>query len=262
MGITIHTGLSVLDDFSRTEVGVDEMGSFKVLTNSIRFVSDSSLFAKRALDIVCGLIGTIGTGLLALIIGPMIYIKSPGPIFFSQERVGQNGKTFRMYKFRSMYMDAEARKAALMAQNKVSDGLMFKMDDDPRIIGSEKKNKNGKPRGIGNFIRRTSLDEFPQFWNVLIGDMSLVGPRPEVERYVRLYTPEQRVVLSVKPGITDYASIAYSDENLILGMSDDPEKMYVEQIMPKKIEYNLQYINNQTMKEYFKIIFLTFAKII
>lgn len=102
-------------------------------------------------------------------------MKSPGPIFFSQKRVGKNGKIFKMYKFRSMYMDAEKRKAELMAQNKIQDGMMFKIEDDPRIIGSEKKDKNGKSRGIGNFIRATSLDEFPQFFNVLKGDMSLVG---------------------------------------------------------------------------------------
>ena len=202
MGITIHTGLSVLDDFSRTEVGVDEMGSFKVLTNSIRFVSDSSLFAKRALDIVCGLIGTIGTGLLALIIGPMIYIKSPGPIFFAQKRIGLNGRVFKMYKFRSMYMDAEKRKAELMKQNKIQGGLMFKMDDDPRIIGSEKKGKDGKPKGIGNFIRNTSIDEFPQFFNVLKGDMSLVGTRPPTLDEWNQYDPRHRVRMSVKPGIT------------------------------------------------------------
>ena len=202
MGISIHTGLSVLEDFSRTEVGVDEMGSFKVLTNSIRFVSDSSLFAKRALDIVFGLIGTVGTIMLALIIGPMIYIKSPGPIFFTQKRIGLNGRVFKMYKFRSMYMDAEKRKAELMEKNKVQGGLMFKMDDDPRIIGSEKKGKDGKPKGIGNFIRNTSLDEFPQFFNVLKGDMSLVGTRPPTLDEWNQYDPRHRIRMSVKPGIT------------------------------------------------------------
>ncbi len=111
MGISIHTGLSVLDDFSNTEVGAEELGSFKVITNSIRFVSDSAMFVKRAVDIVGGLIGTVGTLLLALIIGPLIYIKSPGPIFFKQKRIGLNGRVFNMYKFRSMYMDAEKRKA-------------------------------------------------------------------------------------------------------------------------------------------------------
>ena len=202
MGITIHTSLSVLDDFSNTEVGVEELGSFKVITNSVRFVSDSALFAKRAVDIAGGLVGTIGTGLLALIIGPLIYIKSPGPIFFTQKRIGLNGRVFKMYKFRSMYMDAEKRKAELMAKNKIQGSLMFKIDDDPRIIGSEKKGKDGKPKGIGNFIRNTSIDEFPQFFNVLKGDMSLVGTRPPTLDEWNQYDPRHRIRMSVKPGIT------------------------------------------------------------
>ncbi len=111
------------------------------------------------------------TGIIFLFVAPAIYIKSPGPIFFSQYRVGKNGRKFKIYKFRSMYMDAEERKKELMKQNRVSDGLMFKMENDPRVIGSEK----GPGKGIGNFIRKTSLDEFPQFFNVLKGDMSLVG---------------------------------------------------------------------------------------
>ena len=107
------------------------------------------------------------TGIIFIFVAPIIYIKSPGPIFFKQVRIGKNGKKFNIYKFRSMYMDAEERKKELMAQNDIKDGMMFKMDNDPRII-----------KGIGNFIRDYSLDEFPQFWNVLIGDMSLVGTRP------------------------------------------------------------------------------------
>ena len=202
MGITIHTGFSVLDDFPNTEVGVEELGSFKVITNSMKFVSDSALFAKRAVDILGGLVGSVGTLLLTLIIGPLIYIKSPGPIFFVQKRIGLNGRVFNMYKFRSMYMDAEKRKAELMEKNKIQGGLMFKMDDDPRIIGSEKKGKDGKPKGIGNFIRNTSLDEFPQFFNVLKGDMSLVGTRPPTLDEWNQYDPRHRVRMSVKPGIT------------------------------------------------------------
>ena len=202
MGITIHTSLSVLDNFSFASVGVEELGSFKVITNSIRFVSDSAMFLKRTMDIAGGLAGTIGTGLLLLVIGPLIYIKSPGPIFFTQKRIGLNGRVFKMYKFRSMYMDAEKRKAELMEKNKLKNGLMFKMDDDPRIIGSEKKGKDGKPKGIGNFIRNTSIDEFPQFINVLKGDMSLVGTRPPTLDEWNQYDPRHRIRMSVRPGIT------------------------------------------------------------
>ena len=142
----------------------------------------------------------------------MIYMKSPGPIFFTQVRIGKNGKQFRMYKFRSMYMDAEERKKALMEQNKIQDGMMFKMDDDPRIIGSEKKDKNGRPAGIGNFIRRTSLDEFPQFWNVLKGEMSLVGTRPPTVDEWEKYDLHHRVRMSIKPGITGLWQISGRSE--------------------------------------------------
>ena len=129
-------------------------------------------------------------------------------------------------------------------------GLITVGGRDPRITRS------------GYFIRKYKIDELPQLWNVLKGDMSLVGPRPEVEKYVNLYTPEQRKVLSVRPGITDYASIEYVDENEILSKSDDPDKTYIEEIMPDKIRYNMKYINNRSIAEYFKIIFLTAFKII
>ena len=115
---------------------------------------------------------------------------------------------------------------------------------------------------MGYFIRRSKIDELPQLWNVLTGDMSLVGPRPEVKRYVNLYTEEQRRVLSVRPGITDWASIEYVDENDILGQAADPDRAYIEQIMPDKIRFNMKWINNQSITEYFRIIFMTFFKIV
>ncbi len=202
MGITIHSSLSVLDDFPFAQIGMQELGSFKVLTKSVKLVSTRSLFLKRVIDILGGLAGCLITLLLTLVIGPAIYIKSPGPIFFKQKRVGRNGKYFYMYKFRSMYMDAEQRKTTLLEKNKIQGSLMFKMDDDPRIIGSEKKGKDGKPKGIGNFIRNTSLDEFPQFFNVLKGDMSLVGTRPPTLDEWNQYAPHHRIRMSTKPGIT------------------------------------------------------------
>lgn len=129
----------------------------------MQFVSNRQYLTKRLMDIVGGIVGSVITLVLTIVLGPMIYIKSPGPIFFAQERVGKNGKMFKMYKFRTMYLDAEERKKALMEQNRVSDGLMFKMEDDPRIIGSH-FDANGKyVPGIGNLIRKLSLDEFPQF---------------------------------------------------------------------------------------------------
>ena len=131
------------------------------------------------------------TGIIFIFVAPIIYIKSPGPIFFKQVRIGKNGKKFNIYKFRSMYMDAEERKKELMAQNDIKDGMMFKMDNDPRII-----------KGIGNFIRDYSLDEFPQFWNVLIGDMRLVGTsQPTVVEWEK-YEMHHRSRLAIKPGLT------------------------------------------------------------
>ena len=200
MGITIHFSYT-----SFYEEGImqrtDKIGSYYVVTNSLKIITAASMAAKRVFDIIGGLVGCLLTGVIFIFIAPIIYIQSPGPIFFSQWRVGKNGRKFRIYKFRSMYMDAEERKKEYMAQNKMS-GLMFKMDDDPRIIGSERKDKNGRPRGIGNFIRNTSLDEFPQFWNVLIGDMSLVGTRPPTVDEWEQYDANHRVRMCVKPGIT------------------------------------------------------------
>ena len=202
MGITVHTSLSVLDELPYSTTDVQDLGEYKVLTNSIKFVSTRASFIKRLIDILAGLAGVAVTGVIFLFVAPAIYLKSPGPIFFAQNRIGQNGRIFKMYKFRSMYMDAEKRKQELMEKNKIQGGLMFKMDDDPRIIGSEKKGRDGKPKGIGNFIRNTSLDEFPQFFNVLKGDMSLIGTRPPTVDEWNRYDPQHRIRMSAKPGIT------------------------------------------------------------
>jgi len=161
------------------------------MTFAVNDLSPVGMFAKRIVDILGGLVGCIFTILLTIFIGPIIYIKSPGPIFFSQKRVGKNGKYFKMYKFRSMYPDAEERKKELMKQNEHADGMMFKMKDDPRII-----------KGIGHFIRKTSIDEFPQFFNVLKGDMSLVGTRPPTIDEWEKYKAHHRVRMSMRPGIT------------------------------------------------------------
>jgi lipopolysaccharide/colanic/teichoic acid biosynthesis glycosyltransferase len=135
-------------------------------------------------------------------------------------------------------------------------------------VGSDKGSlitiggKDSRITKVGYFLRKYKLDELPQLINVLKGEMSLVGPRPEVRKYVDLYTKEQRKVLSIVPGITDYASIEYIDENEILGNAENPDKAYIEQIMPDKIHYNMKYINNYNIKEYFKIIYLTIFKIV
>ena len=192
----------------------------------------------RFFDFILGLVGLVVLAPIFIMLAIWIKIDSKGPVFYKQVRVGENGIDFGLFKFRSMVVDADKK------------GLITVGGRDPRITRS------------GYFIRKYKLDELPQLINVLVGDMSLVGPRPEVRKYVDLYTDEQQKVLSVKPGITDYASIEYMDENEILGKSSDPEKTYIEEIMPEKIKYNMKYINNKSLFEYFKIIFLTVLKIV
>ncbi|MBA4699315.1 MAG: sugar transferase [Ruminococcus sp.] len=191
MGIAVHQRLAKESDLFRHNQMVERMTGYTVLTSSVNIVANKEIFLKRLLDIIGGLVGVILTGAISVFVMPAIYIKSPGPVFFSQWRVGKGGKKFKIYKFRSMYLDAEERKKELMEMNNIKDGFMFKMENDPRII-----------KGIGQFIRDTSLDEFPQFLNVLKGDMSLVGTRPptidEWERY-ELY---HRKRLAIKPGLT------------------------------------------------------------
>ena len=203
MGITSHRILMELrkDDPEIVTPIIHNVGDCVVATHRIRHIPRIQWIMKRALDILGGIVGCLITIILTIIVGPMIYFADPGPIFYGAKRVGKNGKTFTMYKFRSMYRDADARKAELMKQNKMQ-GYMFKVDDDPRIIGSEKKDKNGKPKGIGNFIRNTSIDEFPQFLSVLKGDMSLVGTRPPTPDEWEHYSEHHRKRLSMKPGIT------------------------------------------------------------
>lgn len=192
----------------------------------------------RFFDICFSFFGILFLLPLYLLVYLFIRLESSGGGFYTQVRVGKAGKDFFLYKFRSMRVGADKK------------GLITVGGRDPRITR------------VGYFIRKYKIDELPQLFNVLLGDMSLVGPRPEVRKYVDLYTAEQRRVLSVRPGITDYASIEYVDENILLGTAVDPDKVYVEQIMPDKIRYNMRYICNRSIVEYFKIILLTFVHIL
>ena len=176
-GVTIHLNLAKITNIPGKKQFVEKVGNYTVLTTSINYASSKQLLLKRLMDIAGGIVGCILTGIICIFVGPAIYLASPGPIFFAQERVGKNGKKFKMYKFRSMYMDAEERKAELMKENKLGDGKMFKLDFDPRVIGNKILPDGTHKTGIGDFIRRTSLDEFPQFFNVLKGDMSIIGVR-------------------------------------------------------------------------------------
>lgn len=193
---------------------------------------------KRLFDIFFSLIGLLILLLPFLLVSLIIVLDSPGGIFYKQLRVGKGGKDFKLFKFRSMRTNADKA------------GLLTVGGRDNRITK------------VGYYIRKYKVDELPQLINVLLGDMSLVGPRPEVRKFVDLYTTEQMKVLSIKPGITDYASIQYSNENEILGKAADPEKVYIEEIMPAKLKLNLKYIEEQGILTDIKIIFKTIFKIV
>lgn len=193
---------------------------------------------KRIFDFIVALIILLIFFPFGLILGLIIVFTSSGGVFYRQERIGQFGKPFKIYKFRTMRQNADK-------QGKLTVGMR-----DPRITT------------IGYFIRKYKLDEFPQFINVLIGEMSIVGPRPEVKEYVDLYTEEQQEVLNVKPGITDYASLEYFKENELLGQSENPQKTYIEEIMPAKIALNKKYIANPTIGQDLKIMWMTFMKMV
>lgn len=191
MGVTVHQSFYNMNMVEGREQHIERIGQYTVLTTSVKMVTTKQLFYKRMLDIIGGVVGCLLTIIIYFFLAPIIFIKSPGPIIFTQVRVGRNGKKFKIYKFRSMYMDAEERKKELLQDNRVKDGMMFKMADDPRII-----------KGIGHFIRKYSIDEFPQFFNVLKGDMSLVGTRPPTVDEWEKYALHHRTRLAIKPGIT------------------------------------------------------------
>lgn len=193
MGIVLHIEYRGIEDlnYSNNKLIVENIANTTVITSTINTINPLQLIFKRLIDIVFGIIGTIITMIFAVIIGPIIKSKSKGPIFFVQDRVGRNGKVFKMIKFRSMYLDAEDRKKELASQNENKDQMMFKIENDPRII-----------KGIGEFIRKTSIDEFPQFINVLKGEMSVVGTRPPTLDEWNKYDLHHRARLAIKPGIT------------------------------------------------------------
>ncbi|MGN0485184.1 MAG: sugar transferase [Lachnospiraceae bacterium] len=246
MGVIVHMKLAQSSGSFEKHQLVEQMGNFTVLTTGIHMASTGQLFLKRVMDIAGGLIGCIITAMLTLIIGPVIYMHSPGTIFFSQIRVGKNGKKFKMYKFRSMYMDAEERKQELIEQNRIKDGMMFKLDWDPRIIGNKKLPDGRMKKGIGNFIRYWSLDEFPQFFNVLKGDMSLVGTRPPTVDEWEKYELHHRARLAAKPGITGMWQIS--------GRSNITD-------FEEVVKLDLKYISEWSIELDLKILAKTFAAV-
>lgn len=192
---------------------------------------------KRLLDIIVALFGLILLFPLFLLLALAISINSRGGVLYRQTRVGKNNKDFKLYKLRSMRIDADKK------------GLLTVGGRDSRITE------------VGYFIRKYKLDELPQLLNVLFGNMSLVGPRPEVRKYVDMYDEDQKKVLLVKPGITDYASIEYFNENELLAKSDKPEETYIQEVMPAKLTLNLKYIEEQGLLTDLKIIFRTISKV-
>jgi len=195
--------------------------------------------SKHLFDFVSSIAGLALFSPLFVVIALWIRIDSPGPIFFRQVRVGRYGRPFKIFKFRTMYADAEAR------------GRKITVEDDPRITRT------------GRFLRKCKFDELPQLFNVLRGEMSLVGPRPEVRRYVEFYPEEiRRQVLSIRPGITDFASILYKDESTVLAGAVDPEVTYVNVILPEKLKHYVRYVSERTLWLDFKIILLTLVEIV
>ncbi|AVQ18138.1 MULTISPECIES: sugar transferase [Fusobacterium] len=195
------------------------------------------MFLKRLFDIVASFCGIVILFPLIVIVSILIKLTSKGPVLFKQVRVTKNGRLFKIYKFRTMRENSEGNK-------------QITVGNDSRITG------------VGHILRKTKLDELPQLFNVLKGEMSLVGPRPEVPKYVELYTEEQREILKVSAGITDYASIYFSNESELLGEAENPEEFYIKKIMPYKIELNKKYIKEIGIVTDIKLIILTILKIL
>ena len=242
MGVTIHTALTNLDEIESRHKNVEWVCGHLTITTSLGYITGRDVFLKRLMDIVGGLIGSFITVILTIPVGLAILISDPGPIFFSQTRIGENGKKFQMYKFRSMYKDAESRKQEIAQDAGQEDHLMFKLEHDPRIIGQKQLSDGSWKKGVGGWIRDLSLDEFPQFFNVLKGDMSLVGTRPPTVDEWNKYEPFHRSRMSTKPGITGLWQVS--------GRSKIRDFETVVQL-------DRQYIENWSLKQDVRILFKT-----
>lgn len=230
MGIAVHLNVNIFDmSLKYTKKELSSMGNFYAITFQQSVVDFKMRIVKRAMDICGALVGLVLTGVVMIFLAPVLLIESPGPLIFAQTRVGLNGRRFKFYKFRSMYKDAEERKKELMKQNEM-DGLMFKMENDPRITK------------VGKFIRKTSLDELPQFWNVLKGDMSLIGTRPPTVDEFEKYKTQYKRRLSIRPGITGLWQAT--------GRSDIKNFEDV-------LSLDLEYIDNWSISLDIKILFMT-----
>lgn len=229
MGVCVNVNISAFDIHCTGKRNLGRVGKYASVTFVRNAYSKTELFAKRMLDICGALVGMVLLAIATVFVAPAIKLDSPGPVFFGQTRMGKNGRTFKLYKFRSMYIDAEERKKELMAQNEMQ-GLMFKMENDPRITR------------VGKFIRRTSIDELPQFWNILIGDMSLVGTRPPTLDEFKQYESKHKCRLSMTPGLTGMWQIS--------GRSDIKD-------FDEVVKLDMEYIDNWTIWKDIKILFKT-----
>lgn len=203
---------------------------------AVRLPSSGRLYRKRLFDMVCAALGLLVLSPVLLVCALLVGLTSPGGVLFRQERIGKDGVPFTIYKFRSMRKD--------------NAGLKISTSRDTRITS------------VGRVLRKTKLDELPQLWNVLKGDMSFVGPRPEVREYTDLYTPEQRQVLMVRPGITGLASIRYRNENELLTASSDPNRTYIDEVMPAKLALDLKYIPRACVSYDIKLIWETLVTVV
>ncbi len=242
MGVTVYVVMNLFaKDMPHTMF--THLNGARVISTSINTASPLAIFVKRLADIFFGIIGCIATGILFIFIAPLIKMADPkGPIFFKQERAGRNGRKFYMYKFRSMYVDAEERKKDLMEQNEM-EGLMFKIDGDPRILGS---GKDGKRKGLGYRLREWSLDEFPNAWSILKGDMSVVGTRPPTMDEYEKYELRHKSRLAVKPGLTGLWQVS--------GRSDITN-------FDEIVKLDNEYIQNWTIGLDIKIMLKTFVAV-
>jgi len=246
MAVPVHYHIPGVSRYEQKQF-VERIGGSTVLTLSTTYATPTQLFAKRLMDIIGGLFGSIAALLIMAVVGPIIKYKSPGPVLYKSERIGQNGRHFKMYKIRSMKLNAEAEKEKLQAQNRISDGMMFKIEWDPRVIGNEELPDGTRKTGIGEFIRKTSLDEWPQFFNVLKGEMSLVGTRPPTPDEWEKYEFHHRARLATKPGVT--------------GMWQTNGRSNITDF-EKVVELDTQYINNWSIGLDIKIIFKTIWAVI
>ncbi len=229
-GITVHMALIHTKNLMSNRI-METYGDYVVLTTSMYIIRNRQAFLKRLMDLVGAIIGLVLTGIAFIIFAPIIKLQSPGPVFFRQTRIGKNGRRFRFYKFRTMYVDAEERKKELLEQNEV-EGNMFKIENDPRIIP------------IGRFLRKYSIDELPQFWNVLTGDMSLVGTRPPLEDEYENYALHHKARLSIKPGLTGMWQVN--------GRNDIKD-------FEEVVALDTEYISNYSLGLDIKILFKTIA---